>query len=54
MNYKFTFTCKDNGGKYQCFTIYAPDKATAITKGLAKARKNAKGDFTTWRCHLGG
>ena len=49
-NYKFVFTCRDNGGKYQSFTVSAADKTAAITKGLTRARKNAKGDFNTWDC----
>lgn len=52
-NYKFQFSCIDNGGKRQSFTISANDKKTAIDKALAKARKNAKGDILpTWTCKL--
>ena len=52
MNYKWTFTCRDNGGKYQAFKISASDKTSAINKGIAKARKNASGDIITWDCKL--
>lgn len=50
--YRFTFTCIDNGGFRQCFTIRAMDKKEAITKGLAKARRNAKGDLNNWDCRM--
>lgn len=38
-NYTWTFTCRDNGGKFQVFKIKASDKTSAINKGFAKAKK---------------
>jgi hypothetical protein len=49
---KWTFTARDNGGKFQCIKITANDKTTAISKGLEKAKKKAAGDITTWNCSL--
>jgi hypothetical protein len=49
---KWTLTCNDNGGKFQCFDVVAKDKTTAIKKGLERARKKAKGDIINWNCHL--
>lgn len=51
-NYSFLFSCIDNGGKRQSFTVKAPNKQKAIEKGFTKARKNAAGDFTSWNCKL--
>ena len=48
----WSFTCIDNGGKRQSLKIKAADKQTAINKGFEKARKEAKGDITTWGCSL--
>ena len=50
--YKWTFTVRDNGGFYQCFSVKAKDKTSAINKGFEKAKKNAKGDITSWDCKL--
>lgn len=50
--YKFTFTCRDNGGKFQNFTVKAASKTAAIDAGFKKARKKAAGDITTWDCRL--
>lgn len=53
MMYTWTFTAKDNGGKFHCYQIKANDKTTAIKKGMAKAKKNAKGDIgVNWNCKL--
>lgn len=53
MMYTFTFTARDNGGKFHCYKVKAKDKADAIRKGLDKARKNAKGDLNpNWQCKL--
>ena len=49
---KWDFSCIDNGGKRQAFTIVADDKTTAIRTALEKARKSAKGDITNWNCKL--
>ena len=50
---KWSFNCTDNGGKYQHFIVSAPDKTTAIKKGLDRAKKHAAGDIgPTWRCSL--
>ena len=49
---KWNFTCNDNGGKRQSFTVTASDKQTAINKGFEKARKNANGDINAWNCRL--
>ena len=51
-SYKWDFSCRDNGGKFQYFQVSANDKTTAIKKGFEKARKNSKGDITSWDCHL--
>ncbi len=51
-NYIWTFTCRDNGGKFQVFKIKASDKTSAINKGFAKAKKNANGDIGSWDCKL--
>lgn len=51
--YNFTFTCRDNGGKYQCFTVKAKDKSEAIKKGMEKAKKKAAGDICgNWDCRM--
>ena len=50
--YKWSYTCRDNGGKYQCFTVKAATKHEAIKKGAERARKHAAGDITTWDCKL--
>lgn len=52
MQHTFTFTCRDNGGKCQCIKIKAPDKATAILKGLTQAKRKSAGDITVWECKL--
>jgi hypothetical protein len=52
INYNWQFECIDNGRKRQVFTISAPDKATAINKGFARARKKLKGDIVNWDCKL--
>ena len=53
MLYTFTFSCVDNGGKHQCFTVKAADKADAIKKGLKKAEQKAAGDICgRWECRL--
>lgn len=49
---KWTFTARDNGGKYQSFTVSASTKNDAIKKGFEKAKKAAHGDITTWQCTL--
>lgn len=46
--YSFTFSCVDNGGGRQTFTVKAKDKSDAISKGLKKAEKRAKGDIYNW------
>lgn len=49
----FSFSCVDNSGKRQSFTIKnAVNMQDAIDKGFKKATKNAKGDITTWECKL--
>ena len=50
--YTFHFSCRDNGGKVQAFTVKAKDKTEAIRKGFKKADKNAKGDIISWDCRL--
>ncbi len=49
---KWEFSCIDNGGKRQHFTIMAPDYTTAMKEGFKKADKKAKGDIISWECHL--
>ena len=50
---KWSFNCIDNGGKKQFFTVSAPDKITAIKKGMERAKKHASGDISpTWTCKL--
>lgn len=50
---KWTFTCRDNGGKFQCLTITATSKQEAILKGIKKAKEKAKGDLSPdWKCTL--
>ena len=52
-NYKWQFYATDTGGGRHNFKITAPDKETAIKKGMEKAAKNAKGDINpTWECKL--
>lgn len=52
-NYKFQFSCIDNGGKRQCFTVSAKSKDEAIKKAFIKARKNAAGEISPhWDCKL--
>lgn len=48
--YKFTFYCIDNGGKKQCFTVKAVDKAAAIAAGMERAKKHAAGNINNWEC----
>lgn len=53
--YTWTFTVRDNGGKFHCVKVKANDKLEAIRKGMEKARKNAKGDLGVhWTCKIGG
>ena len=49
---KWSFYCIDNKKKKQFFTVSAKDKTSAIEKGFAKAKKNAKGDVNNWECKL--
>lgn len=49
---KWTFTARDNGGRFQVLTITAKDKPEAITKGHEKAKKKATGDIISWNCSL--
>lgn len=49
---KWGFSCTDNGGKRQGFTVTAKDYHEAIKKAFERARKNAKGDIIHWDCHL--
>lgn len=53
-SYMWTFSCVDNGGKRQVFTIRASSKDEAIRKGFEKARKHARGDIYpgSWHCAL--
>lgn len=50
--YKWNFSCRDNGGKRQFFTVTASSKPEAIEKAMQKARKHAAGDITGWDCSL--
>lgn len=53
VNHSFIFSCTDNGGKRQSFTVKAPDKQTAIKKGFERAKKHAKGDIgSAWYCRF--
>lgn len=53
MMHIFTFTARDNSGKFHCYKIKAMNKTEAIRKGLEKARKNGKGDLCyNWQCRL--
>lgn len=50
---KWAFSCSDNGGKKQFFTVTAKSKPEAIEKAFKKARKNAMGDISPhWECRL--
>ena len=49
---KWYFSARDNGGKFQTFTVTAASKLEAIDKGLQKAKKKAAGDITNWNCSL--
>ena len=49
---KWTYSARDNGGKFQTFTVSAKSKPEAIEKGFIKAKKNAKGDIIWWECKL--
>ena len=51
-NAKWLFTCTDNSGKCQHFTVAAPDKITATRKGRERAKRNAAGDVIRWECTL--
>lgn len=51
-NYTFSFTCQDNGGKRQAFTVKAASKQAAIDKAFRRAEKAARGNITTWDCRL--
>ena len=50
--YRFNFTCRDNGGKYQYFMVSASSKDEAIHKAFKKANKAAAGSITSWDCRL--
>ena len=50
--YRFNFACRDNGGKYQSFTVSASSKDEAIHKAFKKANKAAAGSITSWECRL--
>lgn len=49
---KWSFSCIDNGGKRQHFSVTAPDKQSAIKKAMEKANKQAAGDITSWNLEL--
>lgn len=49
---RWNYTCHDNGGGSQSFSVAAKDHLSAVSKAEAKARKKAKGDITSWDCHL--
>ena len=49
---KWDFTCIDNGGKHQHFTVKAPSKTVAIEKAFQRAIKHAAGDIISWSCSL--
>ena len=49
---KWYFSARDNGGKFQNFTVTAATKPEAIDKGIEKAKKKAAGDITSWNCSL--
>lgn len=49
---KWYFSARDNGGKFQTFTVTAVTKPEAIDKGIERAKKHAAGDITTWSCSL--
>ena len=50
---KWIFTCNDNAGKYQSFTVTAQSKQEAILKAMIKAKKAAAGDITyNWSIRL--
>lgn len=49
---KWTFRCRDNGGKRQFFTVAAPDKTEAEKKAFKRANKAAKGEIISWECRL--
>ena len=49
----WSFAIGDNGGKRQYFKVKASSKPEAIEKGMARAKKNAKGDLScSWECKL--
>lgn len=52
ITYTWEFSCIDNGGKHQYFTVKAPDKSTAIKKAFNRAEKQSKGDIIKWDCKL--
>lgn len=52
MKATWSFTARDNGGKFQCFKVKASTKTEAIDKGFTKAKKGAAGDITSWNCKL--
>lgn len=52
MKAKFDFSCIDNSGKRQAFTVKAESKPEAIKKALVKAQKQAAGDIYSWNCKL--
>lgn len=53
MKATWEFSCHDNGGKRQFFTVKASSKTEAITKAFEKAKKNAAGDIGwNWECRL--
>ena len=50
---KWSFSCIDNGGKRQNFTVSANSKQEAEKKAFIRARKHATGDIGfSWQCRL--
>ena len=49
---KWTFTARDNGGKFQVLSVKAASKPEAIDKGFKQAQRKAAGDITSWECRL--
>lgn len=50
---KWSFSCVDNGGKRQAFTVIASSKQEAEKKAFLRAKKHAAGDIGySWQCKL--
>ena len=46
----FRFSFRDNSGYKKVYLIKGCSRQDALEKGFARARRDARGDVTTWHC----